>query len=169
VRLVEDRGAQVALCEQLEVGLEDLVVEDHDLRLADGGALLTGQRAAADDGHAPVRYPDAGLALPVELDARRADDDRGVGAVELERGQRLHGLAEPLLVGDERAPLAQRVRHAGALEGPQRAAERGRRRGQHGRGGGEHDLQGRGDSTASQLLAPAARANEVSQIHSRRP
>ena len=42
---------------------------------------------------------------------RRADDDRRVGVVGLERGERLHRLAEALLVGEERAA---RVEHVGA-------------------------------------------------------
>ena len=46
----------------------------------------------------------ARLALPVELQRRRADDDRREGAVGLERRERLDGLAEALLVGEERAP-----------------------------------------------------------------
>ena len=50
-------------------------------------------------------------------------DDRRVGVVLLERGERLDGLAQPLLVGDEQPPRLQRVAHAGALERPQLAAE----------------------------------------------
>ena len=71
----------------------------------------------------------ARLALPVELQRRRADDDRRVGAVGLDRRQRLDGLAEPLLVGDERAPRVQRVAHARPLKRRQLAAEHGRDRG----------------------------------------
>ena len=47
----------------------------------------------------------------------------GERVVGLERGERLHRLAEPLLVGDERPPALERVAHAGALEGVQLAAE----------------------------------------------
>ena len=71
------------------------------------------------------RQPALGLALPVELQARRADHHRRVGAVGLQRGQRLDRLAEPLLVGQERPPRLQRVGDARALERPQLAAERG--------------------------------------------
>ena len=52
------------------------------------------------------------LAQPVELEARRTDDDRRVGAVGLERRERLDRLAETLLVGEERAPLGEQVAHA---------------------------------------------------------
>ena len=47
----------------------------------------------------------------------------GKASSRLERRQRLHGLAEALLVGDERAPALERVAHARALEGVQLAAE----------------------------------------------
>ena len=47
----------------------------------------------------------------------------GKRVVRLDRRERLHGLAEPLLVGDEGAPPRERVAHAGALEGVQLAAE----------------------------------------------
>ena len=68
----------------------------------------------------PVR----GLALPVELEAGRADDDRGVGVVGLERGERLDGLPEALLVGEERAPRLHDVGDTRALERAQLAAQR---------------------------------------------
>ena len=62
---------------------------------------------------------------PVELQRRRADDDRRVGVVGLERGERLDGLAEPLLVGEERAARVEHVAHAGPLERLELAAEHG--------------------------------------------
>ena len=67
----------------------------------------------------------AGLALPVELQRGRADDDGGIGVVGLERRQRLDRLAQALLVGQEGAPGAQRVAHARPLEGRELAAEHG--------------------------------------------
>ena len=71
----------------------------------------------------PVRQPVLRLALPDELHAGRADHDGGERVVLLDRRERLHRLAEPLLVGDEGAPAAQRVAHARALERVQLAAE----------------------------------------------
>ena len=49
----------------------------------------------------------------------------GIGVVGLERRQRLDGLAQALLVGQEGAPRAQRVAHARPLEGRELAAEHG--------------------------------------------
>ena len=74
----------------------------------------------------PLREPALGLALPHQLHARRADHDRREGVVGLERGQRLHGLAEPLLVGDERA-AARRGRSARRRAGRDAARRRGPR------------------------------------------
>ena len=79
--------------------------------------------AALDDGDAAVREPVRRLALPVELQRRRADDDRREGVVGLERGERLDGLAEALLVGDEGAPRLEHVAHAGPLKRRELAAE----------------------------------------------
>ena len=70
-----------------------------------------------------LRQPVLRLALPDQLHAGRADDDGREGVVGLERRERLDGLAEPLLVGDEGAAALERVAHAGALEGVQLAAE----------------------------------------------
>ena len=70
-----------------------------------------------------MRKPLARLAQPVELQRRGADDDRREGVVGLHRGQRLDGLAQALLVGEERAPRVQHVAHARPLEGLQLAAE----------------------------------------------
>ena len=74
-----------------------------------------------------VRQPARGLALPVELQRRRADDDRRERAVGLERGERLDRLAEALLVGEERAPRVQR-RSARRPTGTARARRRAPRR-----------------------------------------
>ena len=103
--------------------VEDVVVEHHDVRLA-GLLGPGGVGPALEHGDAAVRQPLLRLALPHELHARRAHDHRGERLVRLDRRQRLHGLAEALLVGDERAPARQGVAHARALEGVQLAAER---------------------------------------------
>ena len=70
-----------------------------------------------------VRQPARAPRAPVELQRRRADDDRRVGVVGLERGERLDGLAQALLVGEERAPRVEHVADAGPLERLQLAAE----------------------------------------------
>jgi hypothetical protein len=123
VRLVKDERARLHGGERVGVPVEDVVVEDDDL----GGARLVGPGrvgAPVQHGHAPVREPVLGLALPDELHARRAHDHGGKCPVGLERGQSLHGLAEALLVGDEGAPAREGVAHARTLEGVQLPAER---------------------------------------------
>ena len=72
--------------------------------------------AALDDGERAVRQPARGLALPVELQRGGADDDRRERAVGLERRERLDGLAEALLVGEERAARVEHVADARPLE-----------------------------------------------------
>ena len=64
-----------------------------------------------------------GLALPVELQRRRADDDRRERVVGLERRERLDGLAEALLVGEEARARVER-RSARPPTGTARARRR---------------------------------------------
>ena len=122
VRLVQDQRAQAARGEPRGVGLEDVVVQHHDVGLRGIAGPGVGG-AAVEHGHRAVGQPDVGLTLPRELHARGAHHRRRERLVVLQRGQRLHGLAESLLVGDEGAPALQRVAHAGALERMQHAAE----------------------------------------------
>ena len=117
VRLVDDERARPQPPQHLAVGGDDLVVEDRDV----GGRR--DRHAALDERHAAVRQPVRGLALPVELQRRRADDDRRKGAVGLERRERLDGLAQTLLVGEKAAPRVQRVAHGGPLKRRELAAE----------------------------------------------
>ena len=77
----------------------------------------------ADRLGAAVGQPALQLAHPVELEARGTHHHGRVGAVGLERGERLDRLAETLLVGEKRAALRQQVAHAGALKGLELAAE----------------------------------------------
>jgi hypothetical protein len=117
VGLVEDQRLGAAQRQALAVRVDDLVVEDRDVGLRDHLA------GADDDVQRAMRQPVLGLALPVELQAGRADDDGRVGVVLLEHRQRLDGLAQALLVGDEQPPRLERVLDAGALERAQLAAE----------------------------------------------
>ncbi len=103
--------------ELLAVVGDELVVEDRDVGPRRDGA------AAGDDRDRAVRQPVRGLTLPPELHRRRADDDRRERVVGLERGERLDGLAKPLLVGEERAARIEHVVHPGPLERRERAAE----------------------------------------------
>ena len=119
VRLVEHQRLRPAQREPRAMRVDDVVVDDGDVG---GGRDGPG---AGDHGAGPVREPVRDLPLPVELQRGGADHDRRVGVVLLERGERLHGLAEALLVGQERAPRAHHIGDAGALERPQLAAEDG--------------------------------------------
>ena len=123
VRLVDDERARPQPPERLAVRGDDLVVEDRDL----AGRRRPRMRPSMTVTLA-VRQPLRGLALPVELQRRGADDDRRERAVGLERRERLDGLAEPLLVGDERAPRVERVAHARPLKRRELAAEHRRDR-----------------------------------------
>ena len=123
VRLVQNERARLQLGQRVGVPVEDVVVEDDDLRLA-GLVRPGGFRAAAQHRDAAVRQPVLRLALPDELHARRAHHDGREGVVRLDRGERLYRLAEALLVGDEGAAPLERVADSGALEGVELAAER---------------------------------------------
>ena len=123
VRLVQHQRARLAPAEALGVGLEDVVVEDHDLGASRPPRSRRRRCARRAPPRVRSRQPVLALALPHQLHARRADHHGREGVVGLERGERLHGLAEPLLVGDERAAALERVAHACALEGVQLAAE----------------------------------------------
>ena len=117
VRLVEHQRRRPPQRQPRAVRVHDVVVDDRDL-----GRL--GDRAGArHDRHRPVRQPVLDLPAPVELQRRRADDDGREGVVGLEGRERLHGLAQPLLVRQEGAPRVERVGHAGPLERPQLAAQ----------------------------------------------
>ena len=122
VGLVDDERARAPAGERLAVGGDDLVVEDRDV------AARRDRAAPLDDRHRTVRQPLARLTLPAELHRRRAHHDRRISAVGLERGERLDGLAEPLLVGQERPARVEHVAHAGPLKRRQLAAERRRDR-----------------------------------------
>ena len=82
-------------------------------------------RAPLDHGDGSMGQPLGRLALPAELHRRRADDDRRKGVVGFERGERLDGLAEPLLVGQEHLAGVERIANPRPLERRERAAEHG--------------------------------------------
>ncbi|MEA2144081.1 MAG: SWI/SNF-related matrix-associated actin-dependent regulator of chromatin subfamily A-like protein 1, partial [Solirubrobacteraceae bacterium] len=117
VRLVDDERSRAQAGELVAVGGDDLVVDDRDVAGGRDGDTPLNHRDAA------VRQPAARLALPVELERRRADDHCGEGVVGLQRGERLDRLAEALLVGQERASRVEHVPHARPLERLERAAE----------------------------------------------
>ncbi len=103
--------------------LEDVVVAQHDVGAIGAGGGPPLLRTAVDDRDAAARKPALALALPDELHARRAHNRGRERLVHVQRGKRLDGLAQPLLVGEERAPLRQDVAHRGTLKRPQLASE----------------------------------------------
>ena len=121
VGLVKHQGAGGDGRERTQACGDDVVIDDgHIGRLHRAVPARAGQRLGA-----AVRQPQRELAQPVQLEARRADDDRRVGVVGLERRERLDRLAETLLVGEERAALGEQVADPRALERLQLAAEGG--------------------------------------------
>ena len=108
--------------EPVEVGLEDVVVEDDDVG-ALGLRCPGGVGAAVEHRHGAIGQPMLRFALPGELHARGADHSGREGVVGLEGGERLNGLAEALLIGDEGAPALERITHSRTLERMELAAE----------------------------------------------
>ena len=155
VRLVDARArAARRRASVVAVRGDDLVVEDRDVA-ASAGPRRGPRRPRRERCGSQLR----GLALPVELQRRGADDDRREGAVGLERRERLDRLAEPLLVGEEASARVERVAHARPLERLQLAAE-------HGRDLGDR-LAPR--SRARRRIAPAASACSARSSAEHRP
>ena len=96
VRLVDDHAAQPEVTEPADVAVEDLVVDDDDV--GEGVDLLA---VAVDDRDRPVRGPEPGLAGPVGLDHVGDDDQQRERLGGLGGEQRLGGLAEAGLVGEQ--------------------------------------------------------------------
>ena len=123
VRLVEDQRARLELGQPLGVPVEDVVVEDDDL----GRRPPPRSRPRRCGRRAPRRCGSAASAAPraPRSSFMLAGQTTTVGNASSAsmRRERLDGLAEPLLVGDERAPALERVAHARALERVQLAAE----------------------------------------------
>ena len=120
VRLVDDERPRSLARQRPVMRGDHLVVDDRDL------GRRRDRPAPVDHGDGTVGQPALGLALPAELHRGRADHDRRVGAVRLQGGQRLDGLAQSLLVGQERSAGLQRVAHRGPLKRRGLAAEDGR-------------------------------------------
>ena len=81
--------------------VEDVVVDDHDVAERVYGLAVT-----VDDGSAVLRGPQRGFARPARLDDVRHDDQQRVGVSGLGGEQRLSGLAETRLVGEQEGPMA---------------------------------------------------------------
>ena len=112
------RGRAASRCAR-----DDVVVEDRDV-----GARRRPPPRARDDRRRDAVRAASAAASRCQLSFSDAGQTTtaGIRAVGLERGERLDGLAEPLLVGEERAAGLERVGDARALE--RRAARRRARR-----------------------------------------
>jgi len=125
VGLVEHERLRLQRAQLIEARGEDVVVDERDVRGWLRLAACVARAVAGERLDGALGQPVAQLAQPVELEARWAHDHRGIRRGGLERGERLDRLAEPLLVGEERAPLGEQVADAGALERLELAAEAG--------------------------------------------
>ena len=102
MRLVDDHPAEPEFAEPPDVPVEDLVVDDDDV-----GERVDVLTVAVQHGRAALRGPQLDLVRPVGLDDVRDDDEQRVRVGRLRREQRLRGLAEARLVGQqERAVTA---------------------------------------------------------------
>ena len=106
VRLVDDHAAEAEVAEPADVPVQELVVHDHDVREpVDPVAVAMDHRGPA------LRRPQPDLVRPVRLHHVGHHDQQRVGVGRLGGEQRLGGLAEPGLVGEqERAVPAGRRR-----------------------------------------------------------
>ncbi len=101
VRLVDDHAAEPERPQPADVAVEDLVVDDHDV----GEAVDVVAVTVHHRGHA-VRRPQRHLAGPVGLHDVRDDDEQRVGVGGLGGEQRLGGLAEAGLVGQQEGAVS---------------------------------------------------------------
>jgi len=105
VGLVDHHPAQAVLTEPGRVPVEDLVV-DHD----DVGEAVDVVAVAVDDTDGALRRPPACLTGPVGLDHVGHHDQERVGLGDLGGQERLRGLAQTRLVGQQVGPVACRHR-----------------------------------------------------------
>ncbi len=96
VRLVDHHAAEAVLADPADVPVEHLVVDDHDV-----GEAVDRLAVAVDHGGGTTRGPQPDLARPVGLDDVGHDHEQRVGVGGLGREQRLGGLAETGLVGQQ--------------------------------------------------------------------
>ena len=129
VRLVDDHAAEAEVAEPADVPVEHLVVDDDDV-----GEAVDGVAVAVDHGGRAARRPEPGLARPVGLDDVRDDDEQRVGVGRLGGEQRLGGLAQAGLVGEQEGAVARPRRRrrpapgAASARSPPRRAQRRRAR-----------------------------------------
>ncbi len=102
VRLVDDHAAEAELAQPTDVPIEDLVVDDDDVREAVNGVPVT-----VDDGRRALGGPEVSLARPVGLHDIRHDHEQRVGVGCVGREQCLGGLAQAGFVGEQERAMAR--------------------------------------------------------------
>jgi len=126
LNLIEDHRLEVVLRQRLLPAPQEEVVNDVDVRLRQ----FIG-REPPDHVHADAAGEDQkalDLPLPVAHQVRRHHDERRKGSRRGQVGQRLNGLAQAHLVGQERPAAAQQERQPLLLKGHELAREALRRR-----------------------------------------
>jgi len=103
VRLVDHHAAEAEPAEPPEVAVQQLVVHDDDV-----GETVEVVPVPVHHRDRAARGPDVRLARPVVLHDVRDDDEQRVGARHLGGEQRLGGLAQPWLVGEQEGAVTGR-------------------------------------------------------------
>ena len=101
VRLVDDHALEAEPAEPADVPVEDLVVDDHDV-----AERIDVVAVAVHDGRGAAGGPQLDLAGPVRLHDVRHHGQQRVRVRGFGRQQRLRGLAEAGLVGEQERPVA---------------------------------------------------------------
>ena len=113
VGLVDHHRAEAELPQPADVAVEDLVVDDHDV-----GEAVDVVAVAVDHGDLAVGRPDRGLARPVGLHDVGDDGEQRERVGGLRGEQRLRGLAEARLVGEQEGavPVGRGLDQLGLVE-----------------------------------------------------
>ena len=102
VRLVDHHAAEAEVAQPADVAVEHLVVDDHDV-----GEAVEVSPSPWITVAALLRRPQLGLARPVGLDHVGHHDEQRVGVGGLRREQRLRGLAQARLVGQQEGAVTR--------------------------------------------------------------
>ena len=96
VRLVDDHPAEAEVADPVDVAIEHLVVDDDDV-----GEAVDGLTVAVDRRGLAIGRPQTDLAHPVRLHDVRDDTQQRIRVGGLRGEQRLRGLAQARLVGEQ--------------------------------------------------------------------
>src|SRR5687767_7100890 len=111
--LVQDQCLKGTFYQWAYVVRQNVVVDDRDVRLATD--VLTGCTPPLQYLYATARQPTPRLSRPVELEAGGTDHQRRISPGSVHGSQRLHGLSQTHLVGEERPTRLERVSYCGPL------------------------------------------------------